>query len=64
MHTIAITNQANSGVDGLGAATGGLTFIHSDNEAGNDLADAVLDIANYDQSKICGKFGDIFKVPE
>ena len=51
VHTIAITDQADVKMDGLGAATGGLTFIHRDTDRGNDIGTAFSEIANYEDSK-------------
>ena len=50
VHTIAITDQADLKMDALGSATGGLSFIHRDDEQGNDLDTAFTEIAKFESS--------------
>ena len=49
-------------MDALGAATGGLTFIHRDDEGGNDMETAFHYIADFDASKCLSQLSGFFSL--
>ena len=53
VHTIAFTAAADSSMDSLAQATGGLAFLYSDSGTSNALNEAFETIGALNQSKQC-----------